>query len=93
MIWTYALVGVLFVIFVARAVKNQISELFLFGGLFSFVETYRFWGVDYLKFPSLPEVVYIVVASALLFWSFMKVLSVIGKWYKPAKRLHDIVMG
>ena len=73
------ILGIAFVVVVARKLKSHLLELLFFGGIFGLAETYRFWGTDILGLPKLPDFILYFVASGLIFWSIMKILMVIGR--------------
>lgn len=73
------LIGIGLVVLIGRKLKNHVLELLFFGGLFGLAEAYRFWGVDILNFPPMPEWLLIGIASAFIFWSVMKIFMVIGR--------------
>lgn len=75
--------GIVFVIFMARKLRSHLSELLFFGGLFGLAEAYRFWGSDILGWQQMPHWMLAFVASGFVFWSIMKLLMVLGKFWSP----------
>jgi len=61
----FTLLGISFVIITGRLISNNLKELLFFGGIFTLLETYRFWLVESYSFPLLPEWLLIFSASAL----------------------------
>jgi len=88
-----AILGVAFVVLVARLLKSHLLELFFFGGIFGLAEAYRFWGSEVLGWVQMPEYLLYFVASGFVFWSVIKILWVVSKFFPFVGVVPNLLLG
>ena len=79
----YIVIGIVFVIVMARYIPGFILELAFFGGIFALVDSYHVYLGPALNLPPLPMSVFIISASAITFWALMRVFIVVGLVFPP----------
>ena len=88
-----SLIGIVFILIMARLIQSPVLEIMFFGGVFTLVEAYKFWIMP-LGFPSIPEWLTIIFATAITFWAVLRVLYVLGiLFFAPLGAIVQLILG
>lgn len=88
-----ALVGIVLVVLIARLVRSKPIEILLFGSVFALFEAYHFYGEELFHFPAISETLTIIVVAGLMFWTVLRILSVVGIFVPVVKLVPNTILG